>query len=343
MRTTDSRERTDFLKYSYTIGLCVMEGRGFSYPSDTGIGEDGRLWVVNRGVDGEGYRQIRGTLCSLDSEYLGDFATFGEGEGQFVSPTAVALDSLGRVYVSDEYLHRITVFDQSGAFVSNWGKPGTSTGELNGPAGLAFDREDNLYVSDHKNSRVQKFTNDGRSLLCFGSEGAGDGQFDLPWGLTVDPRGEVYVADWGNNRIQKFSADGAFLGKFGAPGNGDGELYRPASVAVDSEGYMYVADWGNQRVQVLDADGDFVMKLLGEATLSAWAEDFFKANVEEAGARAISNLEPEIEFFTDDRHEASSHIEKLFWSPVSVKLTKDGWLCVTERDRHRIQIYTRGS
>ncbi len=341
MSSTATKEKGKFLTYSYTIGLCVMEGRGFSYPSDTGIGRDGRLWVANRGVDMEGYRQIRGTLCNLDSEYFGDWGSFGEGDGQFVSPTAVALDSRGQVYVSDEFTNRITIFDSQGKFVSNWGAAGTGEGELTGPAGIAFDSEDNIYVSDHLNHRVQKFTSDGRFLLCFGSPGAGDGQFNLPWGLTVDAKGEVYVADWGNDRIQRFTAGGGFIRKYGTSGRSEGEFYRPSSVAVDGEGYIYVADWGNERLQVLDADGELVQVLRGEATLSAWAQDFFKANTEEAAARAKSDLEPDIDFFTDDPHERSSHIEKLFWSPVSVKLAADGKVCVTERDRHRIQIYER--
>ena len=92
----------------------------------------------------------------------------------------------GQVYVSDEYTHRISIFDSSGVFLSNWGKPGARVGELGGPSGLAFDHDDNLYIADHLNNRIQKFTGDGRFLLSFGSEGADDGQFNLPWGLTVD-------------------------------------------------------------------------------------------------------------------------------------------------------------
>ena len=341
MTSVHTTEEVAFLTYNYSVGLSVMEGRGFSYPSDAAVGKDGRVYVVNRGVDSEDYRQVRGTMCSLDSDYYGDFGDFGEADGQFVSPTSVALDSRGHVYVSDEFTHRITEYDADGAFLSKWGMHGSGDGELDGPSGLAFDGEDKLYVVDHLNNRVQKFTRDGRFLLGFGAQGTGDGQFNLPWGITIDPRGEVYVADWRNDRIQRFSPEGTFLGKYGASGKGDGELYRPSSVAVDGEGYLYVADWGNERVQVLDPDGGFVMKLRGEATLSAWAREFFESNTEEAEARAKANLEPRLDFFEDDPHEESAHIEKYFWAPTSVKLCDDGRLCVTERNRHRIQIYDR--
>ena len=62
MSTMSTLERVDFLKYSHTVGLCVMLGRGFSYPADTGIAKDGRLYVVNRGLDADELRQVRGTI-----------------------------------------------------------------------------------------------------------------------------------------------------------------------------------------------------------------------------------------------------------------------------------------
>jgi sugar lactone lactonase YvrE len=159
--------------------------------------------------------------------------------------------------------------------------------------------------------------------------------------VASDFHDNVYVADWGNDRIQKFSPEGKHLAQLGASGDGDGQFIRPSSVAVDRDGFIYVADWGNERVQVLDAHGEFVAKLRGEATLSTWAENFLKINTEEAEARATANLDMQIDYPVKTPHEESSHIEKLFWSPVSVKLDKDGLLYVTETSRHRIQVYGR--
>ena len=333
--------QTHLLTYRDTLGITAMQGRGFYYPADAAVGDNGRIYVVSRSL--EGYAPgTRVTICSLDHEYFGVFSSYGQGDGQFVWPTGIALDSLGHIYVCDEYTNRISVFNPAGEFLARWGAHGLGPGQLNGPSGLAFDRDDNLYVVDHNNNRVQKFTKDGSCLLSFGSEGSGNGEFNLPWGLTVAPNGDVYVADWRNDRIQRFSEDGGFVAKYGAPGRGDGRLHRPASVAVDGDGYIYVADWGNERVQVLDPDGGFVTKLRGQATLSKWAEEFLSSNVEEAEPRSRSNLEPDIEFFVDDPHEESSHIEKYFWAPVSVKLDGAGRLYVTESNRHRMQVYERG-
>ena len=318
-----------------------MEGRGFYYPADLAISEDGRIYVVSRGLEGDP-RGVRVTLCNIESEFFSTFGGYGEAEGRFIWPTCVALDSQNQVYVADEYTNRIIIYDPAGRPLTSWGTAGSGAGEMDGPSGMAFDGEDNLYIVDHQNNRVQKFTKEGRYLSGFGSGGDGNGQFNLPWGVTVDAQGDVYVADWRNDRIQKFSRDGEYMAQYGTSGRADGQFYRPASVAVDGEGYVYVADWGNERVQVLDPQGRFVTKLRGEATDSVWANDFLSTNVEEAEARTQANLTPEIKVFGDDPFDESSIIEKYFWAPVSVKLDGEGRVYVTESNRHRVQIFEKG-
>ena len=343
MTTAGLQEETQFLKYSRTVGMTAMRGRGFYYPVDSAMARDGRTYVVSRSAERASADTVRVTVLNMEGEYFDVFGAKGDGDGEFLWPCGIALDGDGRVYVSDEHLHRITLFTASGDFVSKWGTHGSGEGELDGPSGIAFDPDDNLLVSDARNHRVQRFTKDGRFLSAFGAPGTRDGEFDLPWGLTTNADGEMFVADWGNDRVQRFSSDGGFVAQYGSSGRRDGEFVKPASVAVDSKGYIYVADWGNERVQVLDPDGRFVQKLRGEATHSTWAEDFLRVNVEEAEARARADLEPEIEYFNDDPHEESSHIEKLFWGPVSVMLDPEERLYVTETHRHRVQVYTRGN
>lgn len=245
------------------------------------------------------------------------------------------------MYVTDEQLHRISVFTESGQFIKHWGSQGVDEGMLDGPSGIVIDQDNNVLISDSKNHRIQKFTSGGEFILSFGEYGSDDGSFDLPWGLALNRDSEIFVADWGNDRIQRFSPDGTFLAKYGSSGREDGNFTRPAGVIVSRDGFIYVADWGNERVQILDPDGAFVQKLRGEATNSEWAEDFLGVNVEEAGARVRANLEPEIEYFNDDPHEESSHIEKLLWGPVSLILDASERLFITETNRHRIQVYER--
>ena len=338
--STTSAAGVDFLAYDRTLGVAAMQDRGFYYPVDIAIADDGRIYGLSRSHEGDP-RGVRITILDLESEFYGVFGSVGEGDGQFTWATAIVLDREAQVYVSDEYTHRISVFDASGKFLSKWGTHGPAPGEIDGPSGMAFDGDDNLFIVDHQNNRVQKFTKDGGFLLGLGSEGSGDGQLNLPWGVTVAASGDVYVADWRNDRIQRFSPAGEFVAKYGGSGDGDGQFNRPSGVAVDGEGYIYVADWGNERVQVLDPEGGFVMKLRGQATTSKWAEEFLHANVDEAAARSRSELESAINMRGRGPHEESSHIEKYFWAPVSVKLDRAGRLYVTDRNRHRIQVFRR--
>ena len=328
---------TGLIEYELTVGLSAMDGRGFYYPSDTAIGKDGRFYVVNRSLESV-VRGVRVTMCDIDSEYYGIFGAYGEEDGQFIWPSCAAIDSEGRVYVTDEHLERVSVFDPDGKFLHKWGSGGAGS-ERAGRAVRHSDRRRGHRLRLGHAQRTHTAVHHGRPppVHSFGS-----GDLDLPWGLTVASAGDVYVADWGSDRIARFSPSGDLVGSYGSAGRGDGELLRPSSVAVDSDGCMYVADWGNERVQVLDPGGGYVMKTRGEATLSKWAENFLRINTEEADARSRADLEPEVELFDpDDPHEESSQVEKLFWAPISVKLSSSGQLLVTESNRHRIQVFRK--
>ena len=61
--------------------------------------------AAGEGPEGEG---VQVTMCDLDSEYFGTFGSGGVGDGQFILMSAIAMDNdRGRLYISDEYLHRI--------------------------------------------------------------------------------------------------------------------------------------------------------------------------------------------------------------------------------------------
>ena len=340
MSTQDTTLRLVYLK---TIGIVNsgFNGRGFANPYDMAVSQDGRIFVLNR-CDPIQAHTIRVGICNLDEEYLGEFGYgSGAGDGQFVWPVAMTFDSAERVYVTDEYNNRITVFDPSGNFLAKWGTRGSGDGEVNGPSGIAIDEADNVYIVDQNNNRVQKFTTDGTYLTQWGDSGDAQGEFNLPWGIGLDSRGDVYVADWRNDRIQKFTPDGRFVASYGGSGDGDGQFHRPSSVAVDREGYIYVADWGNERVQVLRPDGAFHLKLRGEATLSKWADEYYAVNPEEKRERDRSDLISDLPPHLNTPYLVSSQTEPYFWGPISVKLDREQRLYVAETNRHRIQVYQK--
>ena len=230
-----------------------------------------------------------------DEVALGMFGGEGDGDGEFVWPTGLAVGPDHNVYVTDEWLDRVTVFSQDGDYIGHWGETGSAEGQLRGPSGIDVDANGDLYVVDTQNDRVQKFTPDGVFLGAWGSSGSGAGELDRPWGLTAAGDGNVYVADHKNHRVQKFTADGGYLAQFGTYGTGAGELNRPAAVAVDPDGDVYACDWGNSRVQVFAPDGEFLTSLIGDAqTPSKWFQETIDANDDVVKARRlVDTLEPE--------------------------------------------------
>ncbi len=335
--TTQASASTHTFGYLKTIGIVNNgnNGRGFANPYDIAFQSDGRIFVLNR-CDPARASAIRVGVCNLDEDYLYEFGNgYGQGDGQFVWPVAMAFGGDGRLFITDEYNNRVCVYSADGDFVSQWGERGSEPGKLDGPAGLAIAADGSLYVADQRNGRVQRFTAEGELLGGWGEPGSAEGQFDLPWGIGIGPDGAVYAADWRNDRVQKFTPDGDYLQTIG-----EGRLSRPAGVAVSSEGAIAVADWGNERVQIFAPDGSLAATLRGQATLSQWAMDYYSSNPEEWELRQISELEPEtLPDHLQTPYHTSSQIEPYFWGPVSVRFDGEGRLYVVETNRHRFQVY----
>ena len=330
--------KTEKIKYLDTVGFGAdIGGRGFHLPVDISVRADGRVYVINRSPMHR--LGIRVGICDLLHSWYGEFGSDGKADGQFTGPAAITHDSNDRIYVADEELNRITVFNADGEFESKWGELGTEPGQINGPSALKVTSDGNLLLVDHLNNRIQKMTLDGQYLSHWGSKGIAEGQFNLPWGIDTDNDENVYVADWRNDRIQRFSEDGKFIDMYGSSGSDDGLFNRPSDVAVDQDGFIYVADWGNQRVQVFDHHWNFHASLRGQATVSPWAQEYLEANADELDAR--SRFDPYIEVDTDDEHEISARVEAYFWDPIAVEIDPEGRLVVADSLRHRLQIYQR--
>lgn len=309
--------------YHDTIGIASFLGRGFMNPIDMRFDSTGMLFVLSR--SNAANKNVRVSAVTLDADYQYEFATWGTEPGQTTQPTALAFDSKDRLYVSDEHMHNVSVFDREGNFIERWGEFGSEPGQLNRPSGLAIDSDDNVLVMDHLNARVQKMTPDGQYISSFGSAGDGPGEFNFAWGISVDSGDDIWVADWRNDRIQRFTADGKFVSMFGSSGTGDGELDRPSGVHVDDRGQVYVADWRNDRVQVFDNSGGHTETLVGDATLSKWCQEFIDVNPEQAGWRENAGLFEQ---------------EKRFWRPSAIETNADGLVLIADACRHRIQIYS---
>ncbi len=69
----------------------------------------------------------------------------------------LAVDSQGRVYITDPDRHRVIVFDQNGTYLARFGQFGPGNSQLNLPNGIFIDAEDNIYIADSGNNRVVRY------------------------------------------------------------------------------------------------------------------------------------------------------------------------------------------
>lgn len=176
----------------------------------------------------------------------------GTEDGNFDSPTGIAVDGNGNVFVADTGNGRIEKFSSTGNFIA-------SMGQFEAPGGIAIDRGRNIYVAEiGSKHRVQKLTPDGKFIAEWKGPGLG---FYGPRRIAIGPDDSVYVVDQGQNRIVKFSPDGQMLASWGTGGSGDGQFNDPTSVSVDTKtNRVYVADPRNKRIQIFNENGKFLTK-----------------------------------------------------------------------------------
>lgn len=202
------------------------------------------------------------------------------------TPTGIAVDSAGNLYIADSLNRRIRKVDTTGKITAFAGTGELGSGgdggaavdaTMNTPVGIVIDARGNLFFSDSAASKVRKVGTDGKISTVAGSgqnfgDYSGDNgpavaaKLNGPQGLAVDAAGNLYIADRVNNRIRKVTASTGVIttvagnGQLGFTGDGglatQASFVFPTGVAVDSAGNLYIADQGNHRIRrVSVADG----------------------------------------------------------------------------------------
>jgi sugar lactone lactonase YvrE len=224
------------------------------------------------------------TAGGLVSTLAGSKPVIGSVDGmgaaaRFWSPSGVAVDNAGTVYVADSLNHTIRKVTLDGTVTTWAGSPGVE-GDANGagsaarfrfPDGLALDAAGNLLVCEAMGNRIRKITPAGAVTTLAGSYpggGSADGigtaaQFSDPNGIAVDSAGNAFVTDRTNHTIRKITPAGVVTTVAGAAGlagsaDGVGSAARfnwPHGIAVDAAGNLFVAEWGNHTIRRIAPNG----------------------------------------------------------------------------------------
>jgi uncharacterized protein (TIGR03437 family) len=246
----------------------AVDAAGNLYIADGG---NARIRKVSNGI-------ITTVAGNGDGEYSGDN---GPATSAQVSPTGVAVDAAGNLYIADAGNDRIRkvsngiITTVAGNGISGYGGdngPATSA-QLDHPEGVAVDAVGNLYIADSSNLRIRKVSNGIITTVAGNGDDydSGNGDYEYsgdngpatsaqlhhPEGVVVDAAGNLYIADSWNGRIRKVSngvittvAGNGIYGYGGDNGSAaSAQLNDPQGVAVDAAGNLYIADTYNNRIR----------------------------------------------------------------------------------------------
>ena len=247
--------------------------------SPWGVAVDGQRNVYIVDSDNESVRRVSagGTITTIAG--TGNQGFSGDGgpatSAELDSPTGVAVDRQGNVYIVDRDNNRvrkvgpggtITTFAGGGSSLGDGG-PATSA-QLNYPYAVAVDGQRNVYIADGR--RVRKVSASGTiTTFAGGGSSLGDGgpatsaRLRNATGVAVDGQRNIYIADGQDYRVRKVSRSGTittFAGTGKAGFTGDGGPATSAQldaygVAVDGQGNVYIAGSESHRVRKVGPGG----------------------------------------------------------------------------------------
>ena len=176
---------------------------------------------------------------------------------QMARPYGIAVDSHGRVIVTDPAISAVHIFDlakRKYKLIDRWDK---NRDPMIAPQCAAVDEKDNIYITDSEAGKVFVFDPQGKIRKVFGSLKGGEGFFKRPTGIAIDRETHrVYVTDTLADRVYILDTDGRVLRSFGEHGEERGEFNFPIEVQA-KDGEVVVVDAMNFRVQLFDRDGNF--------------------------------------------------------------------------------------
>jgi uncharacterized protein YjiK len=136
-------------------------------PSGVAVDAAGNLYIVDTGNSRVRKVSPSGTITTVAGS--GTYGFSGDGgqatDADLSSPTGVAVDAAGNLYITDQGNQRVRKVSTTGTITtvagdgttgfSGDGGPATNA-SLNLPTGVAVDAAGNLYITDPGNSRVRK-------------------------------------------------------------------------------------------------------------------------------------------------------------------------------------------
>ena len=169
--------------------------------------------------------------------------------GGLYSPTGIAIDASGDVWVANNGNYSVTELNSSGAAVA--GSPFTGGG-LHNPYAIAIDASGDVWVTNNSGNSVTKLDSTGAAVA--GSPFRGGG-LSYPRSIAIDASGNAWVPNQNTSSVTELSSNGTAVAS--SPFSGGG-LDSPVGIAIDASGNAWVANEGSYSVSKLNSSGQSV-------------------------------------------------------------------------------------
>jgi DNA-binding beta-propeller fold protein YncE len=183
-----------------TPNVAGADGTHFNRPTFMAWMPDGSFYVA------DGYNGTRVAKFDASGKFLLDFGMRGEAgmetrPGYMNNVHGVAVDArTRRVFVNDRDNHRIQIFDENGAYLSDW-KIAVSPSSLHM---VEVAADGTVATFDRNTHKMLKYAPDGQLIYSWGTVGNFPGTVWGVHGISVDQEGNLYVAEVDAGRFQKF-------------------------------------------------------------------------------------------------------------------------------------------
>ncbi len=172
------------------------------------------------------------------------------------SPTSVAMDGAGNLYIADTSNQRVRKVDAATQLITTLAGTGTggfngdgqlaSAAELNFPSSVAFDGSGNVFIADTDNQRVRAVNLQPGPVTLFG--------------VLIQPGDIATVAGDGTAASDPVAACAETGAATGA------ELNFPAGIGFDGSGNLYIADRANHCIRKVDSTTGNISTVAGDGT-----------------------------------------------------------------------------
>jgi sugar lactone lactonase YvrE len=282
----------------YNAGIATSAQ--LNRPYNVAVDSSGNIYIADR--SNHCIRRVNTSGIITTVAGTGTAGSLGDGgnatSAQLSSPTGVAVDLSGNIYIADTWNHRIRKITVSTGIITTIAGTGTNgfSGDgsaatsalLYSPDSVVLDSMGNVYITDTWNNCIRKITvstgiittiagtgGNGAGFIGFTGDGgvATSAKLNYPSGVALDLSGNVYIADQSNNCIRKITVSNDIITTIAGTGTagslGDGgvatsaRLWNPSGVALDLSGNVYIADQSNNCIRKITVSTGIITTIAG--------------------------------------------------------------------------------